>query len=570
MSRWRMVVLSVVSLVAGLLEASLLALIATVAGALSQGRTRVDAHLGLVSVNAEIRTVLLVGIGVAVVRGVLQTILAYLPATMSASAMSGMRQRLFDAYTDAEWGLKATQRDGHLQSLMNAHVSKAADAIVILATGITSMLMFVTLLSSAFALSVATALVLIGFSLVLFIALRPLSTALRRASVELSAETMEYTKGVQEVVLMAEETEVFGATPSYRASFHTLVEAVRAPQMKTRFLSRSTPALYQSIALLLLVLALMGVQSSGLGEIATLGAVVLILVRSLTYGQQVQTAVANFDQTVPFIQRLADAIDDYAARERHDGGRPLPPIRTLAFEDVRFTYPTGTEVLHGVGFEIAKGEAIGIAGPSGAGKSSIVQLLLRLRDASDGTVTVNGEDVRQFRRTDWQRRVAYVPQSPQLVWGTVADNIRFYRPELTDEDIERAARMANIDEEIRSWPAGYGTVIGQRAAAVSGGQRQRICLARALAARPEILVLDEATSSLDVRSEAHVRTSLERLKGDVTLVIVGHRLSILAVCDRVMVVIDGRIQDFGPPGELVEASGFYREVTDLNRRAAEG
>jgi ATP-binding cassette, subfamily B, bacterial len=233
--------------------------------------------------------------------------------------------------------------------------------------------------------------------------------------------------------------------------------------------------------------------------------------------------------------------------------------------DVRFAYVPGEDVLRDVSFEARRGEAIGIVGPSGAGKSSLVQIMLRLRVPAAGTLLINGEDAALFRRADWQRRVAYVPQTPQLIWGTVADNIRFHRPEITDAQVEDAARKAHIHDEILSWPQGYRTVVGQRASAVSGGQRQRLCLARALAGSPDVLILDEPTSALDVRSEQAVQQSLEEVKDDVLLFLVAHRLSTLSVCDRVMVIVEGRLEAIDEPAALRERNDFYREVSEITR-----
>ena len=179
---------------------------------------------------------------------------------------------------------------------------------------------------------------------------------------------------------------------------------------------------------------------------------------------------------------------------------------------------------------------------------------------------INGVDARLMRRDQWRRRVAYVPQTPQLLWGTVADNIRFYRPHLSDVQVQVAARRAHIHDEIMSWPAGYDTVVGQRAAAVSGGQRQRLCLARALADGPDVLILDEPTSALDVRSEAAVQDSLESLRGEVLLFLVAHRLTTVSICDRVMVIVDGRLQALDKPAQLLIDNDFYREVNEITRR----
>jgi ABC-type multidrug transport system fused ATPase/permease subunit len=185
----------------------------------------------------------------------------------------------------------------------------------------------------------------------------------------------------------------------------------------------------------------------------------------------------------------------------------------------------------------------------------MVQLLLRLRERDRGTYSVNGVPARRFAADDWRRRVAYVPQEPRLLHASVADNIRYFR-DIDRAAIERAAKLARIDEEIAGWGKGYETVIGPRADSISGGQKQRICLARALAAAPEMLVLDEPTSALDPRSESLIQESLAEISRDLTLFVVTHRMTMLAVCDSVLVLVDGRVDGFGRTHVLRETNEY--------------
>lgn len=238
----------------------------------------------------------------------------------------------------------------------------------------------------------------------------------------------------------------------------------------------------------------------------------------------------------------------------------MPKARTLTFENVSFAYQPGRPVLSDISFEIRGGEAVGVIGPSGAGKSTLVQLLLNLRAPDEGRYLINGALVQQFRQDDWQARVAYVPQEPRLVHASVAENIRYFR-DLDDDAVARGAQLARIHEDIVSWPNGYETIVGPRADAVSGGQQQRICLARALAAQPQILVLDEPTSSLDPRSEALIQESLTALKHNVTLFIIAHRMLTLDICDRVMVVLDGHLDAFDTMALLARTNPYYRSAS---------
>ncbi|WP_226925446.1 ABC transporter ATP-binding protein [Georgenia thermotolerans] len=564
-SRRQLLLLGALSLVAGVVESTLIALIAIIAASLASGTEGVQAELGPLALDLPLRAAFAVAVVLALGRAGVNAMLAYVPARLGSQAMADLRRELFDAFVGAAWTVKANERGGVFQSLMNMHISTVSQAVITLGHGVSAGVTFLTLVISAYVLNLPAAVILTVTSVVLFIALRPLARRLREYARDFSAENIEYSQGVDEAVLIAEEVQVFGASPTYREAFYGLIDKVRLPALRTRFLAELVPGLFQSVALLLLVLALIAVSLVEASQFTTLGAVVLILVRALTYGQQVQSVATSMDEKIPFMQRLADAIERYVSHPQQDGDTDLPPIRELGAVSVDFSYPAGRQVLTDITFSVRRGEAVGIAGPSGSGKSTLVQILLRLRDATGGTLLVNGLDARAFRRRQWQERVAYVPQTPQLIWGTVADNIRFYRPDLTDADIEAAARAANIHDDVMSWPDGYETVVGQRVAAVSGGQRQRICLARALAGTPEILILDEATSALDVRSEALVHQALEGLKGKITLFIVSHRLSALSFCDRVLVVDQGRLQAFDTPASLLETNAFYHQLSEITQ-----
>jgi ABC-type multidrug transport system fused ATPase/permease subunit len=296
--------------------------------------------------------------------------------------------------------------------------------------------------------------------------------------------------------------------------------------------------------------------------VASLGAVVLLLIRAGSYGQQVQSTYQSVRQALPFVERVEEVQSRYAASVPPTGDRRLSQVRTLAFDDVSFAYSPSRAVLANVSFQVEAGETIGVVGPSGAGKSTLVQILLQLRDPVDGRYLVDGIPACEFAREDWYSRVAYVPQEPRLLHASVADNIRFYR-DLDDTAVQEAARLARIDADIASWASGYDTIIGPRADAVSGGQQQRICIARALAARPQVLILDEPTSALDPRSESLLQESLSALRQEVTLFVVAHRMSTLDICNRVMVIVDGRLEDFDTPDSLARQSPYYRSASAL-------
>jgi ATP-binding cassette subfamily B protein len=444
--------------------------------------------------------------------------------------------------------------------------SMTASQAVTMALGVVSsastLLAFVVV---AVVVSVKVAAIVTVIAAALFFSLRPLNLRGKRHAFQLSATQMAYASGVNEAVELAEETQAFGSEGAQRFRIAALTDPVRQRYFQTQFLGKLVPGIYQGVVLLLIVGALAVLYADGTGQVGVLGAIVLMLVRASSYGQSMQGNYHLLCQMLPFVERIGEAEKQYVEGRVERGDVRLSEIGSIEFENVSYSYTPEARALSGVSFRVDVGEAIGIVGPSGAGKSTLVQLLLRLRDPQSGQYLVNGDRADSFSSSDWHRQVAYVPQEPRLLHATVADNIRFFRDDLDDAAIERAAQWARIHDDVVTWSAGYGTVIGQRADAVSGGQRQRICLARALAASPQMLVLDEPTSALDLRSESLVQETLTSLHGQVTLFIVAHRLSMLTVCDRVMVFAHGELETFTNTTALEGENAFIRNSMALGR-----
>jgi subfamily B ATP-binding cassette protein MsbA len=241
------------------------------------------------------------------------------------------------------------------------------------------------------------------------------------------------------------------------------------------------------------------------------------------------------------------------------------PERVEAFTDrlrldsVSFAY-TDTPVLTGISLEIVRGETVALVGPSGAGKSTLADLILRLYDPDAGRLLLDGRDVRSFRQVDYRRLFGVVSQEALLFHTSVRENIAFGRAGLTEGDIVRAARIASADQFIRELPEGYDTIVGDRGIRLSGGQRQRIAIARAVVARPPILVLDEATSALDTESEKLVQEAIDRVIRDATSVIIAHRLSTILHADKIVVLAGGRIEAVGRHEALLASSPTYARL----------
>ena len=240
----------------------------------------------------------------------------------------------------------------------------------------------------------------------------------------------------------------------------------------------------------------------------------------------------------------------------------------IEFKNVYFGYKAYNPVLKDVSFSIKQGEMIGIVGHSGVGKSTLINLVMRLYDATSGQVLIDGTDVRDISQNSLRSQVGVVLQETYLFSGTVLDNIRYAKPDASFEEIVNAAKTANCHDFITRMPDGYNTVVGERGYNLSGGERQRIAIARAILHDPKILILDEATASLDTQTEKQIQDALDRLIKGRTTIAIAHRLSTLANADRLIVLKKGRVAEIGTHTELLQSKGVYYELVMAQKQTA--
>ncbi|MCG6901278.1 MAG: ATP-binding cassette domain-containing protein [Rhodobacter sp.] len=298
------------------------------------------------------------------------------------------------------------------------------------------------------------------------------------------------------------------------------------------------------------------------------------LVQFVIYAVMVAGSVGALSEIWGELQRAAGATErlvellnaqDAVSDPAHPVPLPTPADGAISFRDVTFHYPARPETaaLNGVSIEIPAGETVAIVGPSGAGKSTIIQLILRFYDPTSGSISIDGVNIADMKRSDFRRAISLVPQDPVIFADTARENIRFGRPDATDAQVESAARAAAAHEFLTALPKGYDTYVGERGVMLSGGQKQRIALARAILRDAPILLLDEATSALDAESERAVQSAVESLSRDRTTLIVAHRLATVKKADRILVFDEGRVVAAGTHAELVAEGGLYARLARL-------
>jgi ATP-binding cassette subfamily B protein len=279
--------------------------------------------------------------------------------------------------------------------------------------------------------------------------------------------------------------------------------------------------------------------------------------------REIKQAVIDIEKMFGVLQRNPE-VKDIA------GAKPLVVTSgNVRFDDVRFSYDPERPILKGLSFEVPAGKTVAIVGPSGAGKSTISRLLFRLYDVSSGTIKIDGQNIRDVTQASLRASIGMVPQDTVLFNDTIRYNIRYGRWDATDEEVEEAAKMAQIDAFIRISPKGYETEVGERGLKLSGGEKQRVAIARTVLKAPPILLLDEATSALDSHTEQEIQDALEKVSRNRTSLVIAHRLSTIVGADEIIVLDQGRIAERGTHSQLLAASGLYASMWNRQREAQE-
>lgn len=301
------------------------------------------------------------------------------------------------------------------------------------------------------------------------------------------------------------------------------------------------------------------------------------LVAFLTYAvnisnpiKRLSRVIGNIQKALAAAQRVFDVLDLPETIHNTPDAKALPMVKgNVRFNNVSFSYNPGEQVLNNVSFDVKPGEMIAFVGPSGAGKSTVASLLPRFYDVTDGSITIDGEDIRRVTLQSLREQVGIVPQETVLFNGSVYDNILYGRLDATKEEVEAAAKAANAHNFITELPQGYQTMLGDRGVNISGGQRQRISIARAILKNPQILILDEATSALDTESERVVQEALDRLMIGRTSFVIAHRLSTIKNADKIMVLEKGCLVEQGTHDELMAKDGLYAHLYKIQYRSKE-
>ncbi|CAN5734499.1 ABC transporter ATP-binding protein [soil metagenome] len=391
-------------------------------------------------------------------------------------------------------------------------------------------------------------LVFAGVMAVAFKRLRPIFRKRGEINADVTGRLSETLGGVRLVKVYVAEGREEGV---FRDGVMRLYANIASTITGTSLVSSLSTVIVGGVSLIIMIgggrAALSGAMTTG--ELVTytvlVGMMVAPLVSIASIGTQITEAFAGLDR-IRELREVATEDEDDADRES------LGELNgDVAFESVTFGYSNGVPVLEDVSFDAPAGTTTALVGPSGAGKSTLIGLIMAFHYPDRGRILVDGRDLSRLRLRDYRRQLGVVMQDNFLFDGTVRDNIAYARPDATDEEIRHAAHVANADEFIDRFGDGYDTIVGERGVKLSGGQRQRLAIARAIIADPRVLILDEATSSLDSESEALIRDGLHRLRQGRTTFVIAHRLSTIQSADQILVLDQGRIVERGTHVELL-------------------
>lgn len=482
----------------------------------------------------------------------------YITARIVFGYERNMRNNLFQSTVSSKWSFLVNQKVGHLDQLLITNTTNVSQFFGFFSTLI---LIFTKTLMYTFVainISYVSAILTLIVGFLAFVFFQPLfvknkiiSAKAEKLNRDIAHFTSQHVGGMKAVKIMSIENAVAKNASGFFENLRQLYVKMTIVRGTTEMLIRFSGLAFVGVVFVFMY------KTPGF-NFASFAVIVYAINQIFSQVQAAQTQLHAVSAMVPYLNRAVSYLDNSKSMaEESSGEKNFSFENEIDFKDLSFSYPERGEVISDFNLKMKKGEMLGVIGPSGAGKTTVIDLLLRLYAPTKGMITIDGKDIREIDLKKWREGIGYVSQDIFILNDSIKNNIIFYDNLVNNKDVIEASKLVNLHNFVLSLPQQYETIIGDRGVLLSGGQRQRIILARILARKPTLLILDEATSSLDGESEMVIKEAIDGLRGKTTILIVAHRLSTVSSVDKLVVLEEGKITEVGKPDELLKNKDSY-------------
>lgn len=515
-------------------------------------------------------TVLLFIVFIFFLRFVVVVFYSYFVAKIYTGYEIETKNHLLESTLEADWPYLIKQKLGRLETLIKIDSGQSSGML----NAVSTLLMTLATLSAyiliAINISQTVTFAALLFGGIVLVLLKPLFSFARMLSHKISQINVAIAHHINESIVGIKTLKALGAERQVVSLGEQFFTNLRNLQLRLAVIGKISVESIQPLGIIFITIIIAFAFYKTSYNLGALAALIYLIQRIFLYTQNIQGTMYNISSTLPYVENvtlyLEEAEKAKESSSSHLLGEAFRFNEKLVFKSVSFSYNNRQEALQSISFTVKKGELVGFIGPSGAGKTTIFDLLLRFLSPTAGEISIDGKDIYSISISDWRKNISYVSQDIFILTDTIFNNIKFFDESVTKDDIEKASKMAQIYDFIEALPKKFNTIVGERGALLSAGQRQRIALARALARKPKILLLDEATSALDNESEKHIQKAIDNLKGEVTILVIAHRISTVLDSDKLFVVEKGQIAESGDPSELLKnKDSYFYKVSNLRK-----
>lgn len=559
------ILLTFLSFIGGLMEGiginAIIPLFAMITGSNNRGDDFISKKIGeffnFIDIDFSLKYVLIFICILFIFKAILTLINNYLQIIITTNFQEKLRNDVFAYTAKANWPYLLKQKVGILQTSILVDTQRSGN-LLLYTSGIISILTsLIIYIFIALNISILITLITLIIGAVFFFAIKPLmiksklaSTAQVQINKDISHFVNENIIGIKTIKTTYVHDEIINIAKDYFAK-------IKYYGVRIFFFQTASTSILQPFSVIFVCIIFAISYKTPNFQFASLVAIIYIIQKIFQYFLTLQKAIHYIFESVPYFENITNYKNESKKHfEQNTHKEHFRLNDEIEFKNVSFSYENGNKVFSGINFKIRKGEMIGVIGPSGGGKTTIVDMLLRLYNPTEGNIYIDGIDAQKIDLYELRNKIGYVSQDIFLKNATIKENIKFYK-EMSDEEMIKAAKQANIHDFIEKLPNKYNTEIGERGMELSAGQRQRVVIARVLARKPEFLILDEATSALDNESEAKIKTVIQELKGNITILAIAHRLSTIIHSDKILVIEKGRIKESGNPQELLKNDQTY-------------